>query len=158
MSNTYLDVADDALRLLRGFQAIEQVAAAFASVGTLEQTRAEVAATLDALRPQVAQARDELAQASGALADVQAAATAERASTAERLALAEAKILEDEAASQARAQALKDEADAWVLEQRQRLDQRIAAAAAERQVIVDDIVTLQAKLDTLQAQAKQLLG
>lgn len=60
MSNEFIQAADDARRLLRGFAAIETVAAAFENVGQLEQRKGEVEALLKELAKEVQGATDTL--------------------------------------------------------------------------------------------------
>lgn len=57
MSTNLLKAADDARRLLRGFTALADVAAALEQVGQLEQRRGEVEAQLIALRADVETAK-----------------------------------------------------------------------------------------------------
>lgn len=73
MSNEFIKAADDARRLLRGFRAFEEVAAALAKTGEIVQARAEAETALAALQPQIAEARaavsEAMAQADKILAD-----------------------------------------------------------------------------------------
>lgn len=58
-----IKAADDARRLLRGFKAFEEVAAALEAVGTLEQRAAEANKVLADLAPQIEAGKAEVAAA-----------------------------------------------------------------------------------------------
>lgn len=58
-----IKAADDARRLLRGFKAFEEVAAALEQVGTLEQRRAETLKVLNDLAPLIEAGKAEVAAA-----------------------------------------------------------------------------------------------
>lgn len=93
--NANQKIAEDARTLLRGFNAVANLADAFDNVGNLQQAGAEAKAQLDALAPQIADAknalalaqaatkkeRDAAAQVAQAAADADAAARDEAAKT-----------------------------------------------------------------------------
>lgn len=60
MSNELIQAADDARRLLRGFQAFSEVAAALDMVGALEQRKTEGESILASLTAEIVAARTEL--------------------------------------------------------------------------------------------------
>lgn len=96
MSNELIQAADDARRLLRGFQAFAEVAAALDHVGALEQRKTETETLLVDLRAQAVQANSELADVKMELEIAQAEA---------KRATADAKTVADGIVSSANAKA-----------------------------------------------------
>ena len=74
MSNEFLQAADDARRMLRGFAAVEQVAKAFEQVGTLQQAGVEAQAALVKLQADLDATRAKVVGAQAEAADVVARA------------------------------------------------------------------------------------
>ena len=69
-----IKAADDARRLLRGFKAFEEVAAALEQVGTLEQRAAEAKQVLADLGPKIDAAKAEVIDSQAKAAQILAAA------------------------------------------------------------------------------------
>lgn len=86
MSNEFLQAADDAKRLLRGFSAIQTLADAFERAGSLEQAAAEADVKLAKTVPLVEEATQKIALAEKTMRDAELAA---------RLVAADAKIAAD---------------------------------------------------------------
>lgn len=158
MSTGFLQAADDARRLLRGFKAFEEVAQALDAAGLIEQRTAEAQRTLADLLPKIENARQ-------ALADAEA-----RAGTAE----AKAKTLINEATTEAAsitrtarvaAQRLADEAQAAAAEvsaqaaaKMKAADAEVTAATKQRDTILAEVKGLESRLAAAKASAAKLLG
>jgi chromosome segregation ATPase len=158
MSTSFLQAADDARRLLRGFRAFEEVAQALDAAGLIEQRTAEAQRTFDELQPKIEAARAELADAYARIDRAQAEgrtliseATAAAAETT-RAARVEAQRLADateEAAKEREAQAAKKVKEA---------DVKVASAAQVRDAIAAEVEALESRLAAAKASAAKLLG
>lgn len=137
MSNELIQAADDARRLLRGFAAIETVAAAFENVGQLEQRKEEVETLLKKLGDEVKDATDTFR------------ATIEKAEIANAEAkrmTADAKTVADGIKSSAEAQAKAMVEDAM-------------ASVREAQIAKDNVTTLaEIHLGEIEVQRNVLLA
>ena len=158
MSNQFVQAADDARRLLRGFKAFEEVAQALELTGNVVQAKAEAEATLAALQPQIEAAKAELAdvKAQAKAAKAKSADTVDAAERQADLVTASAQAKADDlmaAAAQAMAQAKADAADLAVAGAA-----ALAKATEARDAVAAETQALQAKLDELKAQATKLLG
>ena len=158
MSNEFIQAADDARRLLRGFKAFEEVAQALELTGNVVQARAEAAAALEALQPQVETAKADLAE-------LKAQAKAAKAKSAE--ALEAAKLQADLVTASAQAKAddlIATAVQALAKAQAEAADVALASVAVHakaelaRDAVAAETTALQAKLDKLKAQAAKLLG
>lgn len=79
MSNEFLQAADDARKLLRGFAAVQQVADAFDKAGSAVQAQAEAEAALEATKPKLLKAKEAVEKAKQAAIDAQVQADQIRA-------------------------------------------------------------------------------
>ena len=157
-TNTYLQAADDALRLLRGFAAVKEVAEAFAQVGTLKQAADEAEAQLAEAQAKIEVAKREVdeartlsesarGEAAALIADANEKAanivetSREAADTELRKARAECDELRKDAADHVAA------ANATVLE-----------LAAQRDAIKQETEDLEARLLRARSKAAELLG
>ena len=148
MSNELIQAADDARRLLRGFQAFAEVAAALDHVGQLEQRKTEVEALLTKLGDEVKEATDT------------SRATVEKAELANAEAkrmTANAKTVADGivASAEAKAKALVEDAMTAVREADQAKSNTIASAEAhlgeievQRNVLLAEVEALEARAAT----------
>jgi colicin import membrane protein len=158
MSNEFIQAADEARRLLRGFKSFDEVAQALELTGNVVQARAEAEAALEALKPQIETAKTELAEIK-AQAKAAKAKSADAVEASERQAdrvLASAQGKADDlmaAAAQAMAKAKADAADLAMAGAA-----ALAKAIEARDAVAAETTALQAKLDTLKAQATALLG
>ena len=154
----FLQAADEARRLLRGFKALETVAAALDMAGLAEQAKGEAEAALVALKPQIDAAKAELGHAltDVALAKSKAAELVDAAH--ERAAAITAAALEKANESNAAAEAKLADAATRCESMLAAAASSVAESAAERNALVLEIDTLQGKLDKLKAQASKLLG
>ena len=158
MSNELIQAADDARRLLRGFAAIETVAAAFENVGQLEQRKDEVEKLLKKLGDDVKEATDTFR------------ATVEKAELANAEAkrmTANAKTVADGIVSsaEAKAKALVEDAMAAVREADQAKSSTIASAEAhlgeievQRNVLLAEVEALEARAAEAKAYLAKLSG
>lgn len=158
MSNEFIQAADDARRLLRGFAAIETVAAAFENVGQLEQRKGEVEALLKELAKEVQGATDTLRD------------TIEKVETANAEAkrmTADAKVVADGIKSNAEAQAkaLAEDAMAAVREAQIAKDNVTALAEihlgeieVQRNVLLAEVEALEARAAEAKAYLAKLSG
>jgi chromosome segregation ATPase len=158
MSNKYLEAADEARRLLQGFSAVQKVADAFEEVGMLEQARTEAQAALDALQPQIADAKAQITTAEETMraAELQAATlVAEAEDKAAKVATdAQAVLAEAQSKAQGIESGAAEVADRVVSLAHANADEAIA----KRDALAAETATLQAKLDMLKVQATALLG
>ncbi len=142
MSNNFLKAADDAKRLLRGFKAFEEVAAALEMAGIAEQSKAEALKDVESLRAQIASEQAELAAAKKDVAEA-------RAKTKELIEQAELKAaaLLDQAKQNAISEAEKIRGDA---------DAYLAAKTAEADRVLNQRREVEACIDSLSVEAKEL--
>ena len=148
MSNTYLKAADDALRFLKGFAAIKEVADAFAEVGSLQQARTEAEAALPGLRAQADTARAELKQAQD---DAQQAKDKAKKATAEAKQVADGIV----SAAGAKAESIKAAADSYYETTVQSTKQVEAEAALRAQADVATRAAIEAEVKDLEARAEK---
>jgi len=158
MSNELISAADEARRLLRGFKAFEEVAQALELAGTAVQAHAEANAAIDALKPQIEAAKAELVKIKSATKAEhdKAQKTIEAATRQSDLVVKEAQSKAEDCLAAARltlanAKVEADELTAAAADVLERANEARDAVAAETE-------QLQAKLDTLKAQAAVLLG
>jgi chromosome segregation ATPase len=158
MSNTYIKAADDALRFLKGFAAIKEVADAFAEVGSLQQARTEAEAALPGLRAQADAARAELKQAQD---DAQQVKDKAKKTTAEAKQVADGIV----SAASSKADSVKAAADSYYETTVQATKQAEADAAlraladtATRAAIEVEVKDLEARAEKARAYLAKLQG
>lgn len=158
MSNELIQAADDARRLLRGFAAIETVAAAFENVGQLEQRKDEVEKLLKKLGEDVKEATDTFRTT---------VEKAELANAEAKRMTADAKTVADGIVSsaEAKAKALVEDAMAAVREADQAKSNTIASAEAhlgeievQRNVLLAEVEALEARAAEAKAYLAKLSG
>lgn len=147
MSNEFIKAADDARRLLRGFQAFAEVAAALDKVGVAVQSADEAEKALAAARGQL----------EGVLADVEKAkAEALAHSTAAKKTTADAKTVADGivAAAQAKAAAIEQQAlalaaasDESIVANKAQAEQALAAIALQVDAQTEIVKDLEARAE-----------
>jgi len=147
----YIQAAEDARRLLRGFQAFSEVAAALDAAGTAEQAKVEAESALAALQPQLAEARDEMASATAAAKqakfDVQTMLDDAKTRAQEIVQAA----LTDANEMNAKSKAQQAEADAALVVTSEAATKMVADAEAERDQVLVDVAAAQATLAGLRA-------
>lgn len=158
MSNELIQAADDARRLLRGFAAIETVAAAFENVGQLEQRKEEVETLLKKLGDEVKDATDTFR------------ATIEKAEIANAEAkrmTADAKTVADgiKSSAEAQAESLVSDAMAAVREAQEAKDNATTLAEihlgeieVQRNVLLAEVEALEARAAEAKAYLAKLSG
>lgn len=142
MSNDFLKAADDARRLLRGFKAFEEVAAALEAAGIAEQSKTEALKDVESLRVQIASEKAELAAAKKDAAEARAKAK----ELIEQAELKAAALLEHtQQKAIAAAEKVRGEADAY-----------LAAKTAEVDAVVNQQRKAEARVDSLSVEVKDL--
>lgn len=142
MSNDFLKAADDARRLLRGFKAFEEVAAALEAAGIAEQSKTEALKDVESLRVQIASEKAELAAAKKDAAEARAKAK----ELIEQAELKAAALLEHtQQKAIAAAEKVRCEADAY-----------LAAKTAEVDAVVNQQRKAEACVDRLSVEVKEL--
>lgn len=142
MSNDFLKAADDARRLLRGFKAFEEVAAALEAAGIAEQSKTEALKDVESLRVQIASEKAELAAAKKDAAEARAKAK----ELIEQAELKAAALLEHtQQKAIAAAEKVRGEADAY-----------LAAKTAEVDAVVNQQRKAEARVGSLSVEVKEL--
>lgn len=142
MSNDFLKAADDARRLLRGFKAFEEVAAALEAAGIAEQSKTEALKDVESLRVQIASEKAELAAAKKDAAEARAKAK----ELIEQAELKAAALLEHtQQKAIAAAEKVRGEADAY-----------LAAKTAEVDSVVNQQRKAEARVGSLSVEVKEL--
>lgn len=140
--------ADDARRLLRGFKAFEEVAAALEQAGAAVQAREEAEASLADLRGQIVAAGDEL----------------EKAQTRVTAAKDEARLIVESSRSAAdgimadaarKAESLQAQGEAAAAAAREVCSAEYAAAQVKLQDMKDEAEALAAEVKALEARAEK---
>lgn len=158
MNTNYLQAADDALRLLKGFAAIKEVADAFAEVGQLQQAATEAQAVLDTIKPQLAQAiadRDEALAAITPAQEQAKAIIADAQDVAERLVEAAQGKREDE---RAKADLYCAEVVAAASAKVTEADEALAAKRAELAAMAQEASDIEARIERAKSKMQELLG
>lgn len=158
MNTNYLQAADDALRLLKGFAAIKEVADAFAEVGQLQQAATEAQAVLDTIKPQLAQAIADRDEALAAIAPAKEQAKAILADAKDNAAA----LIAD---AQAKAQDVKAQADVYCAEvvaaasaKVTEADEALAAKRAELAAMAQEASDIEARIERAKSKMQELLG
>lgn len=138
----FLKAAADARRLLAGFKAIDQVAAAFEHVGSLQQATDEAQTQLDKLRAEIDTAKVRLAQLQSDRAQAQKSATSV--------------LMQAEEAARAQRDAASQEAAAVVDAAHQQAADIVAQAEVERAKVMDAAEAAHQMVQTAQAETKAL--
>lgn len=138
----YLQAADDARRLLRGFAAVSELADAFEEVGKLEQARAEHEGILVQLRTDLGSIKEQIEQANTELAAVRQDASK---TVADAKAIAEGIV----STAQLQADSIAFKADASVIE----ANDKVAAAVDQGK---QDLEALRLQHEGLAAEVKAL--
>ena len=148
MSNELIQAADEARRLLRGFKAFAEVAAALDLTGQLEQRNTEGQALHASLTTEIAAARDELGQT---ISQVEIANAEAKRMTANAKTVADGIV----ASAEAKAKALVEDAMTAVREADQAKSNTIASAEAhlgeievQRNVLLAEVEALEARAAT----------
>lgn len=142
MSNDFLKAADDAKRLLRGFKAFEEVAAALEMAGIAEQSKTDAIKYVESLRVQIASEQVELSAVQKDVAEAKA-----KAQELIQHAESKAAALLDQAQQNAifEAEKIRSDADAY-----------LAAKTAELDSVINHKHNAQACVDSLSAKVKEL--
>ena len=158
MSTSFLQAADDARRLLRGFKAFEEVAQALDAAGLIEQRTAEAQRTLADLLPKIESSRQ-------ALADAEAQASNATSKASALVSEATTKAAEITRAARVSAQRLADEAESVAKEREAQAtrfvkaaDMEVASAATQRDTVLAEVKALESRLAAAKASAAKLLG
>lgn len=156
--NDYMQAADDARRLLRGFAAVQEVADAFDQVGGLQQAQAEAEAALEKLHAQhlavsgeIAEAREQLAEAINSAAAIQ-----DEAKRVMRDAQDEAAGVLERATEQANL--LRQETSEWITAERAKLTESIDASCAQYNAIAAEVAELEVRAGEARTYLAKLAG
>lgn len=150
--------ADDARRLLRGFKAFAEVAEALEAAGQAEQRKLEAEVQLGALRPQIEAAKTDVLVAKAKAKEIVSLAEEQ---AAKRITAAE--INAAQIVAEAKRKAVDIVAAADVVANNAALASRKAVeatekAATERDALLKECQTLEARLAKAQASIAKLLG
>ncbi len=154
----FLKAADDARRLLRGFKAFEEVAAALEMAGIAQQTKAEAESKLAFLLTKIETAKVEAEEQAGKNA---AAIAAAEQRAADIVAAAGAKALTIVADAQAEAAETAAIVSREKLAAEERLAADVAAAAAaqiQRDELAAEVKDLEARAEKARAYLAKLAG
>lgn len=151
MTTNFIQAAEDARRLLRGFQAFAEVAAALDAANTAVQAKSEAEAALASLQEPLATARAELAAANDATSEAKFIvqrmldAATERANEIKQAALAEANEMN------AKMKERETESAAALASTAEAATKMVADAEAERDQVLADLAKAQSDLTTIRA-------
>lgn len=158
MSNEFIKAADEARRLIRGFQALDSVAAALDKAGAAIQAKTEAEAALSGLHKEIADAH---AQLDAAKADAKAEIDNAKAKAKKIVDDAAAKADELILGAQAKLDAERAKYEADVQKAAHDLAAALAAAdeaEARRDTALRELADIEAKIEKARAYLAKLAG
>lgn len=158
MATDLIKAADDARRLLRGFKAFAEVAEALEAAGQAEQRKLEAETQLGAIKPQIEAAKTDVLVAKNKAKEIVSLAEEQ---AAKRITAAEIKA--QQIVTEAHSKAIDIVVAAEVTANNAMVASKKAVeatekAAAERDALLKECQTLEARLAKAQASIAKLLG
>ena len=153
-----MKAADECRKLLRGFQAFEEVASALERVGSIEQAQKEAEKAIASLNKQIADAKDDLVRIQAENAEAKAKA---KVDIEKRLEEASAEALDIVFKAKAEAKNVIEDAQLKINQAQTDVEKLRAEASAlevRKQTAQTEFDAISANLEKVKAQAAKLLG